>query len=81
MLFSNGSRITARLRGRRHRVQSCLRARMALDGVSWVRSGLIEIAVSRRIDRMLQNRRHHPLPPRASLPVGELVSVSSPGRG
>jgi hypothetical protein len=29
-----------------------LRARMALDGVSWVRSGLVEIAVGRRIGRM-----------------------------
>jgi hypothetical protein len=40
-----------------------LRARMALDGVSWVRSGLVEIAVGLRIGRMLQHRRHHPLPP------------------
>jgi hypothetical protein len=29
-----------------------LRARMALDGVSWVRSGLVEIAVGRRIGRV-----------------------------
>jgi hypothetical protein len=31
-----------------------LRARMALDGVSWVQGGLVEIAVGHR-DRMLQN--------------------------
>ena len=50
-----------------------LRARMALDGVSWVRSGLVEIAVGRRIGRMLQNRRRHPLPPSGVAPVRELV--------
>jgi hypothetical protein len=58
-----------------------LRAHMALDGVSWVRSGLVEIAVGRRIDRMLQNRRRHPLPPSGVAPGRELVSVSYRGRG
>ena len=38
-----------------------LRAHAALDGVSWVQSGSVEIAVG-QTDRVLQNRRHHLLP-------------------
>ena len=53
-----------------------LRAHWALDGVSLVRSGLVEIAVGRRIDRMLQNRRRHPLPPSSVAPARELGSAS-----
>lgn len=49
-------------------------------GVSWVRSGSVEIAVGRRIGRMLQNRRDHPLPPSGVAPAWELVSVSCSGR-
>jgi hypothetical protein len=48
----------------------------ALDGVSWVRSGSVEIAFGRMIGRMLQNRRHHPLPPLGVAPTWELVSAS-----
>ena len=50
-----------------------LRARMVLDGSAGMRSGLVEIAVGRRIGRMLQNRRRHPLPPSGVAPVRELV--------
>ena len=46
-----------------------LRAHSALDGVSWVQGGSVEIAVGQS-DRMLQNRRHHLLPPGASLRSG-----------
>jgi hypothetical protein len=53
-----------------------LRARTALDGVSWVQSGLVEIAVS-QIDRMLQNRRRHLLPPWASLRSGARFDLLS----
>jgi hypothetical protein len=42
-----------------------LRAHAALDGVSWVLSGLVAIAV--------QNRRHHPFPPSGVAPARELV--------
>jgi hypothetical protein len=45
-------------------------------GVSWVWSGLVEIAVGDQIDRMLQNRRRHPFPPSGVAPARELVSVS-----
>jgi hypothetical protein len=47
-----------------------LRARVALDGVSWVQRGSVEIAVGQK-DRMLQNRRRHLLPPVA--PLGSSV--------
>src|ERR1041384_5401422 len=43
-----------------------LRARMALDGVSWVQGGSVEIAVG-HVGRVPQNRRRHLLPPWASL--------------
>ena len=49
---------------------------MALDGVSWVWSGMVETAVGRRIGRMLQNRRRHPLPPSGVAPARELGSAS-----
>jgi hypothetical protein len=66
--FSNGSRTAARYE-RYGRLLGCLRslrAHLALDGVSWVQSGSIEIAVG-QTDRMLQNRRRHlPLPGRRS---------------
>src|SRR5262244_364120 len=35
-----------------------LRAHLALDGISWVQSGSVEIAVG-QTDRTLQNRRRH----------------------
>jgi len=46
-----------------------LRARLALDGVSWAQGGSVEIAVGPR-GRVLQNRRHLLLPPWASLRSG-----------
>src|SRR4051794_39705447 len=49
-----------------------LRAHVALDGVSWVQSGSVEIAVG-QTDRMLQNRRHHLLPPSGVAPLGSSV--------
>ena len=54
-----------------------LRAHLALDGVSWVQSGSVEIAVG-QTDRMLQNRRRHLLPPSGVAPLGS--SVRSPLR-
>ena len=49
-----------------------LRAYAALDGVSWVQGGSVEIAVG-QLDRMLQNRRHHLLPPTGVAPLGSSV--------
>lgn len=49
-----------------------LRAHEALDGVSWVQSGSVEIAVG-QVDRMLQNRRRHLLPPSGVAPLGSSV--------
>src|SRR5215831_19432798 len=49
-----------------------LRAHVALDGVSWVQSGSVEIAVG-QTDRMLQDRRHHLLPPSGVAPLGSSV--------
>ena len=54
-----------------------LRAHLALDGVSWVQSGSVEIAVG-QTDRVLQNRRRHLLPPSGIAPLGS--SVRSPLR-
>ena len=48
-----------------------LRADVALDGVSWVQSGLVEIAIGRR--PLLQNRRRHLLPPSGVAPLGSSV--------
>ena len=48
-----------------------LRAQAALDGVSWVQSGLVEIAVG-RLGRVLQNPRRHLLPPSGVAPLGRL---------
>lgn len=48
---------------------------VALDGVSWVRSGSVEIAVGQS-GRMLQDRRRHLLPPSGIAPLGS--SVRSP---
>jgi hypothetical protein len=45
---------------------------MALDGVSWAQSGSVEIAVG-QTDRVLQNRRHHLLPPSGVAPLGSSV--------
>ena len=42
---------------------------VALDGVSCVQSGSVEIAIG-QIDRMLQNRRRHLLPPSGVAPLG-----------
>jgi len=44
----------------------------ALDGVGWVQSGSVEIAVG-QTDRMLQNRRRHLLPPSGVAPLGSSV--------
>jgi hypothetical protein len=49
-----------------------LRAHVALDGVSWVQSGSVEIAVG-QTDRMLQNPRRHRLPPSGVAPLGSSV--------
>jgi len=60
---------------RRRRLLGCLRslrAPAALDGVSWAQSGSVEIAVG-QTDRMLQNRRHHLLPPTGVAPLGSSV--------
>jgi hypothetical protein len=54
-----------------------LRAHQALDGVSWVQSGSVEIAVG-QTDRALHNRRRHLLPPADVAPLGS--SVRSPLR-
>src|SRR5262244_3529616 len=51
-----------------------LRAHLALDGVSWVQSGSVEIAVG-QTDRALHNRRRHLLPPRHRS-ARELGSIS-----
>src|SRR5215469_9379094 len=48
---------------------------MALDGVSWVQSGSVEIAVA-QTDRVLQNRRHHLLPSLGRRSARELGSTS-----
>src|SRR6266404_2128103 len=45
---------------------------VALDGVSWVQSGSVEIAVG-QTDRTLQNRRRHLLPPSGIAPLGSSV--------
>ena len=45
---------------------------MALDGVSWVQSGSVQIAVG-QAGRMLQKRRHHLLPPSGVAPLGSSV--------
>ena len=74
IVFSNESRDTARLSAISTPV-GCLRslrAHVALDGVSWVQSGSVEIAVGQR-SRMLQNRRRHPLPPSGVAPLGSSV--------
>src|SRR5262249_61906805 len=54
-----------------------LRAHLALDGVSWVQSGSVEIAVG-QADRVLHNPRRHLLPPAGVAPLGS--SVRSPLR-
>ena len=43
-----------------------------IDGVGWVQSGSVEIAVG-QTGRMLQNRRHHLLPPSGVAPLGSSV--------
>ena len=52
-----------------------LRAHVALDGVSWVQSGSVEIAIGHS-GRALRNRRRHRLPPSGIAPLGS--SVRSP---
>jgi hypothetical protein len=50
---------------------------LALDGVSWVQSGSVEIAVG-QTNRMLQNRRRHLLPSLGRRSARELGSTSCP---
>jgi hypothetical protein len=79
IVFSNGSRGGGSFMNSIDAV-GCLRslrAHVALDGVSWVQSGSVEIAVGQP-DRMLQNRRRHRLPPVGVAPLGS--SVRSPLR-
>jgi hypothetical protein len=45
---------------------------VALDGVSWVQSGSVEIAVG-QAGCMLQNPRRHLLPPSGIAPLGSSV--------
>jgi hypothetical protein len=74
ILFSNGSRGDGSVVSDIDAV-GCLRslrAHLALDGVSWVRSGSVEIAVGQP-GRMLQNRRRHLLPPSGVAPLGSSV--------
>jgi hypothetical protein len=49
-----------------------LRARSALDGVSWVQGGLVEIAVGIE-EPQLHNRRHLLLPPSGVAPCGSSI--------
>src|ERR1700680_4263972 len=49
---------------------------MALDGVSWVRGGLVETALAARGLAVRQNRRRPLLPPSGHAPPWELVSAS-----
>ena len=49
---------------------------MALDGVSWVRGGLVETALAARGLAVRQNWRRPLLPPSGHAPPWELVSAS-----
>src|ERR1700730_3200169 len=49
---------------------------MALDGVRWVRGGLVETALAARGLAWRQNRRRPLLPPSGHAPPWELVSAS-----
>ena len=60
--FSNGSRAGASSGVDAFGCLCSLRARSALDGVSWVRWDLVEIAVGLE-GPQLHNLRHLPLPP------------------
>ena len=62
IVFSNGSRAGASSGVDAFGCLCSLRARSALDGVSWVRCDLVEIAVGLE-EPQLHNRRHLPLPP------------------
>ncbi len=53
-----------------------LRARLALDGVSWAQGGEVENAVGRWVGRVRQNRRRRLLPPWGVAPCGS--SMRSP---
>lgn len=55
-----------------------LRARLALDGVSWVWSGLVESAVDRCGWPRATESSPHPFPPWGVAPLGELVSAYYP---
>src|SRR3954467_13434742 len=75
IVFSNGSMD----RGSLSHIDTfgCLRslhAPVALDGVSWVQSGSVEIAIG-QVDRMLQNRSERPLPPWGIAPLGSSVGL------
>src|ERR1700728_429844 len=71
--FSNGSR--ARLFSAVDAL-GCLRslrARSALDGVSWVQGGSVEIAVSPLVGCVQQNRRRRLLPRQGVAPLGSWI--------
>ena len=53
-----------------------LRAHLALDGVSWVQGGSVEIAVG-HVGRVLQNRRRHLPPPWGTAPLGSSIGPPS----
>ena len=50
-----------------------LRARSALDGVSWVQGGSVEIAVSPLVGCVQQNRRRRLLPRQGVAPHGSWI--------
>jgi len=70
-LMGQGRRLGVE-RSRRFRVSAFSTCSWALDGVSWVQSGSVEIAVG-QAGRMLQNRRRHLLPPSGVAPLGSSV--------
>src|SRR5580692_7275122 len=69
-LMGQGRRLGGE-RYRRCRVSAFSTCSWALDWISWVRSGLVEVAVG--LDRMLQNPRRHLLPPSGVAPLGSSV--------
>ena len=79
ILFSNGSRARLFFAVDALGCLRSLRARSALDGVSWVQRGSVEIAVSHWVGCVQQNRRRRLLPPWASLLLGARFGLLSRG--